>query len=228
MIFVTGDTHGQADFDKLLRFARENPNLTLNDFVIIAGDFSAIWDKNTLDRELQPYRELPFTVLFADGNHENFDILNSYPEEVWRGGKVHKIAPNIIHLMRGQVFGIENITVFVFGGAASIDKEVRTEGVDWWRQEQPTQEELEEGLRNLKRHGCKVDYIITHTCCERALRYPPLNTPEMQMQTFPANILLSEFDKTVEFKHWYFGHYHFDGEPTDDMTVIYQKIIRLA
>ena len=103
MIFVTGDTHGQADFDKLLRFARENPNLTLNDFVVITGDFSAIWDKNTLERDLQPYRELPFTVLFADGNHENFDILNSYPEEVWRGGKVHKIAPNIIHLMRGQV-----------------------------------------------------------------------------------------------------------------------------
>lgn len=43
------------------------------------------------------------TILFADGNHEQFDALNSYSVDEWNGGKVHIIEPGIIHLMRGQV-----------------------------------------------------------------------------------------------------------------------------
>ena len=39
MIYVTGDTHGQHDFAKLEFFAKRNPQLTKNDYVIIAGDF---------------------------------------------------------------------------------------------------------------------------------------------------------------------------------------------
>lgn len=37
MIYVTGDTHGLEDFHKLHIFAGEHPELTLNDYVIIAG-----------------------------------------------------------------------------------------------------------------------------------------------------------------------------------------------
>lgn len=224
MLFVTGDTHGQYDFEKMTRFAKENPDVTRDDYVLIAGDFSAIWSADTLENELKPYCDLPYTVLFIDGNHENFDILEKYPEEEWHGGRVHRIKPNIIHLMRGMVFEIDGVTVFTLGGAASIDKEVRTEGLDWWRREQPTELELAAGLENLKRYGNTVDYIVTHTCCSRALAYPPLDV----MQNFPANKLLAKIDKVVKFKHWYFGHYHFDAELTADLTVIYQNFVRLA
>ena len=62
--------------------------------------------KDTLERDLKPFSDLPVTVLFVDGNHENFDLLNAYPVEMWKGGKVHNIKPDIIHLMRGQVFEI--------------------------------------------------------------------------------------------------------------------------
>lgn len=224
MVFLTGDTHGQADFEKMTRFAQEHPDITRNDYVIIAGDLMAIWSADTLESELKPYCDLPYTVLFIDGNHENFDILNAYPVEMWKGGKVHKIKPNIIHLMRGQVFEIDGVTVFTLGGAASIDKEVRTEGLDWWRQEQPTELELAEGIKNLGRYGNKVDYIVTHTCCARALKYPPLDV----MQVFPANSLLSKLDGVVRYKHWYFGHYHYDAKLTDDLTVVYQRFYRLV
>ena len=50
--------------------------------------------------------EKPFTTLYVDGNHENFDRLYGYPIENWQGGKVHKIRPSVLHLMRGQVFEI--------------------------------------------------------------------------------------------------------------------------
>ena len=49
----------------------------------------------------------PFTTLFVDGNHENFDRLYAYPVEEWKGGKIHRIRPSVIHLMHGQVFTFE-------------------------------------------------------------------------------------------------------------------------
>lgn len=229
MIFVTGDTHGDVDFAKLLRFAREQPNLTKNDYVIIAGDFGGVWDESTLAEDLKPYSDLPFTVLFVDGNHENFDLLNAYPVEIWNGGKVHKIKPDILHLMRGQVFAIEGKTFFTFGGATSVDKAKRLAyGYGWWEQERPTYAELDEGTANLKRYRNTVDYIITHACGERALLYPPLSTRANHMQLFFENRLLSNFEETVAYTHWYFGHYHMDGDLNDKMTVLYREVRRIV
>ena len=48
MIYVTGDTHGLEDFHKLHLFAGKHPELTINDYVIVAGDFGAIWSERTL------------------------------------------------------------------------------------------------------------------------------------------------------------------------------------
>lgn len=62
-----------------------------------------------------------FTTVFVDGNHENFDRLYSYPVKEWNGGKVHEIRPSVLHLMRGEVFTIEDKKFFAFGGASSHD-----------------------------------------------------------------------------------------------------------
>ena len=37
-------------------------------------------------------------VLFIDGNHENFDILEEFPLVEWNGGLVHEIDSGIISL----------------------------------------------------------------------------------------------------------------------------------
>jgi hypothetical protein len=95
-------------------------------------------------------RNLPMTVLFADGNHENFAALNSYPVEEWNGGKVHIIEPGIIHLMRGQVYLIDGKKFFVFGGAYSMDRPWRTLGSTWFEEELPSEEEYEEALEQAR------------------------------------------------------------------------------
>lgn len=228
MIYVTGDTHGLEDFYKLHIFAGEHPELTLNDYVIVAGDFGAIWSERTLVENLKYYTELPFTVLFVDGNHENFDLINSYPVEIWNGGKVHKIKPNVIHLMRGQIFEIEGRTIFTFGGATSIDRDYRIAGRSWWPQELPTYEELDEGIANLKKYNNKVDYIITHSCGQRALMYPKLRIYAGVKIACPESHLLSNFEDTVEFKHWYFGHFHIDAQLSDKYTVLMHRIVKLG
>lgn len=141
MIFITGDTH-RTDLLCIHHFCDNHPELTKDDYIIIAGDFGGVWSMDTLERDLQPFSDLPVTVLFVDGNHENFDLINSYPVEMWNGGKVHKIKPDIIHLMRGQVFEIEGKTIFTFGGATSIDKDYRVEGESWCRRNSPPTKSL--------------------------------------------------------------------------------------
>ncbi|MDE7261659.1 MAG: metallophosphatase, partial [Oscillospiraceae bacterium] len=133
--------------------------------------------------------EKPFTTLFADGNHENFDKLNALPVHQWQGGKVHRIRPHVLHLMRGQVFEIDGTTFLAMGGAAShdiqdgvLDPEApdfereywfkrrtrqmfRVKGVSWWPGELPSEEEYEEAVRILERASWQVDCILTHRNC---------------------------------------------------------------
>ena len=46
----------------------------------------------------------------------------------------------------------------------------RVNHVSWWKEELPTEEEMQEGLNNLKRYDNKVDYIITHSPYSSLLR----------------------------------------------------------
>lgn len=226
MIYVTGDTH-RSDLLYLHNFCDNHPGLTKNDYIIIAGDFGGVWAKETLERDLKAFSDLPATILFVDGNHENFDLINSYPIEIWNCGKVHKIKPDIIHLMRGQVYEIENKKIFTFGGATSIDRDLRIEGESWWTQELPTFEELDEGIANLKRYNNKVDFIITHSCGQRALMYPQIRVEAGIKVMCPESHLLSNFEDLVEFKHWYFGHFHIDAQLSDRYTALHHNVVRL-
>ena len=122
MIFITGDTHRELDIHTINpREFVEGRTLTRDDYVIICGDFGCIWDGGSGDRFWLNWLESEgWNTLFIDGNHENFDVLNQYPEETWHGGKVHRIRSNIFHLMRGEVFDIEGKSFFTFGGASSM------------------------------------------------------------------------------------------------------------
>lgn len=227
MIFVTGDTHGLINFDKLTEFASNNSYLTKNDYVIIAGDFGGVWSNATYEDTLDKFSKLPFTILFADGNHENYDMLSTYPVEEWQGGKVRFIRQDIIHLMRGQVYNIEGKSIFVFGGATSIDKSYRKEGLSWWPQETPTFSDLDEGIANLKKVNNKVDYIITHTCDEKALASWLIQSTGKASRIYQDNRLLSYFEDIVTYRHWYFGHFHTDGAITPQKTAVFRQVIKL-
>ena len=90
--------------------------------MVIAGDFGGLWDGSQKDQYwLDWLNKKPFTTLFVDGNHENFDLLNTLPEKEWNGGRVHVVREHILHLMRGQVFDFGGLTWFTMGGAASHD-----------------------------------------------------------------------------------------------------------
>lgn len=227
MLYVTGDTHRMVHFQKIKNFIAENKNLNRDDFLIICGDFGGVWDKNTLIEDLKPYEELPFMVLFVDGNHENFDLLNQYPIKDWNNGKVHQISENIIHLMRGQVYTINDKKIFTFGGATSSDKQYRINHVTWWENEVPNFDDYDEAIKNLKLYNYKVDLIITHSCDEKSLYYQPLVTLDKAKKVYEENQLLSNFEQIIDYDHWYFGHYHIDGDINEKKTAVFNNIIAI-
>jgi len=117
MIYITGDTHIPIDIAKIMDddFCCYE-HLTLDDYVIICGDFGGVWDQSKAIREhMHKLNNRGFTTLFVDGNHENFDMLNAMPVKEWHGGKVHFVEENIIHLMRGQIFEIDKHSFFYDG-----------------------------------------------------------------------------------------------------------------
>ncbi|MDR2671894.1 MAG: metallophosphoesterase, partial [Coriobacteriales bacterium] len=226
-IFITGDTHRAHDIKKLTNdYFTIGQTLDKEDFVIICGDFGFIWEKQDLTdgRPLKWLDEQPWTTLFVDGNHENHDLLDSLPTEQWCGGAVHRINDSVLHLMRGEVFEIAGYTFFTFGGADSIDKGARIEGISWWRRELPNKEEYQRAEENLKAHGMKVDYVLTHTA----------STPILE-QFFDCRIRESDYlcdwfkelEEQLDFKHWYFGHLHADRKMDDRHTLLYQRIIEI-
>lgn len=225
MIYITGDTHGEIDITKLnVKNFPVQKQMTKRDYVIIAGDFGCIWSggKND-DYWLNWLENKNFTTLFICGNHENFDLLDKYPIVEWNGGKVHKISDSIYHLMRGQVFTIDNQTFFTFGGATSVDKNHRKEFVSWWVQEVPTQAEFEEGMKNLEKHNMNVDFILTHTAPTEIISQFFLDIEKLKD---PTNAMLDQFKENVRFKHWYFGHFH-ENKTMGKFTVIDNSFINI-
>ena len=212
MIYITGDCHGEFEkFD--IDIFPEQKEMTKEDFMIICGDFGGIWDEDASGgwetKLLDELDSKPFTTLFVDGNHENFDRLCSYPVEEWNGGKVHKIRPSLIHLMRGQVFTIAGKKIFTFGGAQSHD---------------PTEEEMAEGIKNLEANGNSVDFIISH-CCAASTQV--LIGGGMYKRDF-LNEYLEKIRQSVQFKKWFFGHYHDNKNVNAQEILIYEQIIRIV
>lgn len=248
-IFVTGDCH--SDFTKFsMSSFPEQRKLEKNDYMIICGDFGGIWDvgkeSNSEKHWLDWMDSKSYTTLFVDGNHENFDRLKDYPVREWNGGRVHEIRPSVFHLMRGQVFCICGKKIFTFGGAGShdisggiLDPEdpdfrrkrkrldrsgalYRINHISWWEEELADEQEMEEGKENLRRAGCKVDYIITH-CCSTGTQ-AQMGGEGLYDADRETDYL--EFIKNnVEFDKWYFGHYHMDSMVNDREVLLYDQII---
>jgi len=228
MIYITGDTHGTIDSDKLeVDKFPEQTMLTKKDYVIIAGDFGYIFSNNSKEKEtLKQLEYKNYTTLFVDGNHECFPTINNYPVEEWHGGKVHKINDSVYHLMRGQVFNIDNKKIFTFGGGESVDKEYRIEHISWWPEEMPNHSEFEEGMKNLEKNHWQVDYIITHACHDQLLQMMAHEHKLMPI-TNSLGLYLDHICRKTKFKQWYFGHYHVDKSYSDKYFAVFNNIHRI-
>lgn len=215
MICVTGDIHGE-----LWRFCEEcmpsESTWTKDDVLIVCGDFGFIWYNESdrvgfqsNERALNQLAQKPYTIVFCDGNHENFNRLFAYPEVEKFGNVAHKIRDNIFHLERGRIYTIQERSFFVFGGAYSIDRYMRQKDINYWEQEIPCNEEYQLASNSLRKVNYNVDYIISHTCPSEIIKlmgfYPDVH--DMELNGFFDYLLYD-----VQFTQWFFGHWHIEKQ----------------
>jgi hypothetical protein len=255
MVYVTGDCHG--DFRKFGTEAfHEQKEMSKDDIVIVCGDFGGVWSwKGESPSEkywLDWLNNKTFTTVYVEGNHENFDRLNSEFEIVdFCGGKAHKIRDSIYHLIRGEVFIFENKKFFAFGGASSHDiddgilswedfetedefiktwkkwdreqKIFRVNHRSWWSEELPSKEEMKHGFDTLESVNNEVDFVISHCC-------PSSVASLISHGFYKPDTLTSYFEELsqkVKFQRWFFGHYHDDKNILDRYTLLYDQIVRI-
>lgn len=142
MITVFGDVHGKFD-----AFRAKLDSRPTDDIILQVGDFG-IWPH--MEDNLKKGFSRP--VYFIDGNHEYFPWLTDINE-------VTELYPNLFYVPRGTVMELDGRTVLFLGGAESPDKEYRTEGRDWFREESISYEDTDRIPRDVK----NVDLMITHT-----------------------------------------------------------------
>lgn len=234
-LFVTGDVHNSKDIGKLsTEIFTEQKELTKEDILIVCGDFGLPWTIGESKKDkywLDWLQDKTFTTMFVDGNHENFDALEQYPEVVKKGALCHKLRDSVYHIKRGEVLHINNKNIFCFGGATSIDKLHRKEFINWWKQEEPSFSEISYGIDNLLKMD-RVDIIFTHE-----VPYSVLESIEeiklMPHASYTVNKVLDSFyniAKDKDLTSWYFGHHHIDGKYEHqkvEFQGVYQNIIEI-
>lgn len=216
MIYITGDTHGKIDFKKLEAYFK-NEYVSNKDYLIILGDAGIVWSQKEMF--ISDYSMLGLTVFYIDGNHENFDLLNTFPILTKNGAKCHLLSKNVYHIMRGEILKLNDLLFLCIGGATSIDKFFRIEGKSWWNDEHITDFDISNALDNLKKYNYNVDYVISHCAPSEFVNMLGFEKDNDTDQ-------LSRILKDVIFKKWYFGHYHLDIEK-DNFRCFYNNMLRI-
>ena len=169
-----GDVHGK--FDRYLELIHD-PNSTLP--TIQVGDFG-IFTSET--REALEPLIAPTRHFVIRGNHDNLSELSK--------------MKNIFVPDGTMIYN----TLFI-GGASSIDRNLRTAGVDWWPDEQLTHKTTQEILAKIKENDPTV--VISHDAPHRIVQ-------EMfGVDSYDnTRMYLDDIYMNCQPDLWIFGHWH--------------------
>ena len=221
MIYITGDLHGEPE-----RFKADGiKKLKKTDTLLICGDFGFVWNGSEKEKKiLKKIGKMKPTIAFIAGCHDNYSLLSAYPEVEFCGGKARRISGKLYELLRGQIYTIEGKTVFAFGGGVSPDSLVREEGVSWWKEEMPTEQEMNRAAANLAARHNEVDYILTHDVS--ASLKPCIDISHDDADIDKIHTFLNTITKNVAFTAWFFGKYHQDKVIPPHYYAVFQNIVK--
>lgn len=183
--------------------------------------FTAIGDAHgKYDRYVEMAKNKDFTVQLGDlgfkygcldnldpeshkllgGNHDNYDVIKDYPHYLGDYGNC---------VLGGTEF-------FFYRGAYSIDRDMRTIGIDWWAEEENTIEVFMEA-RELYR-STKPKVVISHCCPHSVIAH--FLRPQNTYRVFHTRTdwALEELLNIHRPELWVFGHYHISRSVDVDGT----------
>lgn len=177
-----GDIHGNLDW--YARRLAECPHPTVQ-----VGDYGIGFVKNTIARRFDPTRHR-----FIRGNHDN--PAKCTVQENW-------IADGTV-----ETTATGNKIMYI-GGASSIDRAYRIEGVSWWPDEQCSVQQLNDFVDLYIQ--TKPDIMITHECPETVA--DGLCAVYNKTKFVDPSRTRQAFESMLHFhrpKLWIFGHWHHD------------------
>lgn len=216
LLAIAGDWHGALGWSRAaMEYAKRKGATAL----LHVGDFGywPAYDEHTrsqtggcyfVEKVREAARELELPVFWLDGNHENHDVLIPGQGDEW-----------VRHLPRGHRWSWWGKQFMAVGGAFSIDRFMRKEGVSYWQGELLTDEQLEYAKR--VPHG--LDVIFSHDC-PTGINIPgigPDSKPRGGKEFWPPDMLagaarhrkrVRQIWDTHHPQRWYHGHYHVDYE----------------
>lgn len=197
MIYFLSDLHGNRELSGYRQYLEEDHS---EDVLILLGDICLHYDCTEENKFFtSELLTLHTPICIVDGNHENFDYLESLPREEWNGGSVHRLTDHILHLERGNIYKIDGVTFFVLGGCA---KSV-------------TDHEIARAYENLRKYRFQVDYVLTHD-------YYKKRTGTAPRLSFEG--LIDFIDNHVTYRQWYCGHHHVNRKLDEKHTVVYDQL----
>jgi Icc-related predicted phosphoesterase len=141
-------------------------------------------------------------IYWICGNHEDHSSLNKY-----QNGNIHELVKNIFFCSRGSTLTLpDGRNILFIGGAYSIDKDQRTEGIDWFREETISYKDYERAIS----HNKKIDIVVSHTCPEYFI--PDLIQRNISKIYDPSCKALDGIFDKYKPNQWFFGHFHFYKE----------------
>jgi hypothetical protein len=203
-VSLAGDWHGAGRWGArcLQQAAAQNSAgvLQLGDLGIWPGrDGTTLLD--TLERAVD---RAGIPLWFVDGNHEDFWQLLALPVDPATG--LRQLRPGVYHLPRGTRWSWHGLTWLALGGATSLDRVGRTEGVSWWPEEALTIADADRAVA-----GGPVDVMVTHDA-PAGVTVPGAGSYLWREETMNASYLnrelLREVVDVVGPTHLFHGHFH--------------------
>lgn len=226
MIYITGDMHGDIN---QMRQVMEKINCKLNNTLIVLGDFGANYYFDKKDNVFKSaISEYDINIFVIRGNHDGNPIHVKNIEKIEKYNNIGYIEPdypNIFYAINGNIYNIQNNDFLVLGGAYSVDKFYRLQmGYKWFSDEQMTLTEKENFLQNYPQ---KINTILSHTCpYENIPRFLFLKNIDQNTVDNTMEYFLQEIKEKIEYKNWFFGHYHSNMQIEENMYMLYDGVIK--
>jgi Icc-related predicted phosphoesterase len=177
-VMLIGDVHG--DMNKYHRYTYRKKNQC--DMSIALGDFGFKQEYDWFQKHAKD------NAYILPGNHDYYTLINS-----------DECPPNIL-----RKFGyIEELDLFYVSGAFSIDRVYRTEGKDWFADEEMSISELYNMIDLYEK--VKPKTVISHTLPLEVIKiilHYKVDYPSRTSQAMSSMISIHEP------LNWYCGHFH--------------------
>ena len=194
-IILVGDVHGQwSHLNRIINQERPDIVLQAGDFGIWANyhDFKYDYCKDSI-------KNGDTKIYWCDGNHEDHISIRKVMAEK---GK-YDIGENIHYMPRSSVLTLpDGRRVLFIGGAWSVDWDMRTDGKDWFREEELISQKDVDPVFDMEEGS--IDIVVSHTCPNEFIM------GWYDEHQDPSRKALSAVLKHLKPYKWYFGHWHND------------------